>query len=579
MTDLVRSLLLLLLALSVSSFDPADPEEPVPHDYFIAPLELPLLVTGTFCELRPNHFHSGLDMKSKNGAVGQSVFASAAGYIDQIKVQASGYGNVLYVKHPNGFTTVYAHLDRFTPEVAAYVKQIQYQRERFEVVIDVPKDKFTLRKGEELGKMGNSGSSTGPHLHFEIRNSRGVSLNPLSYGMPVPDTRAPDVRDMKLYFLDDKRNVTRSEALPIERRKDGSYGLRGGSDIMVVGAWRVGLGVKTYDESNSLRNDNGVYQTTLRTNGQLAYQWTADAMDFDETRYLNALSDYSAKQRYGAWFHRLFTLPGDQLNMYERTATMGAIDLNSSAPTPVEVEIKDAAGNTSFVRFSLQRSESMLSWDLPAYAQMFNWDTENKFVADGIAIDLAKNTLYEDLAFTYHTSQDVSHAVYSSVHHIHEPEVPVHKYFGIELTPAIPIPDELRNKAVIARCGDRKPDNCGGKWEGTRLTTRIRSFGDYCIMVDDQPPTITPIVFDDDMRRKSGMTFRIDDNFDVSDQADRLYWRGTIDGEWALFELDIKKSRLTHYFDERTGTGEHILKLVVRDDRNNETVFEQKFLR
>jgi Peptidase family M23 len=579
MTRFVRLLGLMLILPVLSSYQSGNPEEPVPHDYFIAPVETPLLVTGTFCELRPNHFHSGLDIKSKNGAVGQPIFAAAAGYIDQIKVQASGYGNVLYVKHPNGYTTVYAHLDRFMPEVAEYVKSIQYDRERFEVVIDVPKDRFAVRKGEEIGKMGNSGSSTGPHLHFEIRNSRGASLNPLSFNMPVPDTRPPDVRDMKLYYLDAQRQVVHQQGLAIERRKDGTYGLKGGVDMIALGATQVGLGVKTYDESNALRNDNGIYQTTLRINEQLAYQWTADALDFDETRYLNALADYGAKQRYGAWFHRLFVLPGDQLSMYARTQSMGSIALSTTDPARVEVEIKDAAGNTALVRFQLLRSEYLQAIEQPPHQQVMSWAADNRFTGDGITVEIGKNTLYEDLYFRYETSQDASYQVYSPVHHLHKEDVPVHKYFDVGIIPTIEVPAELRSKAVIARCGDHKPDNCGGKWEGSRLTTRIRSFGDYCVMIDDQPPTITPIVFDDDMRRKTAMSFRIDDNFNVSDQGDRMTWRGTIDDQWVLFELDIKKNRLTHHLDSRTPPGEHTLRLVVKDDRGNQTVLERQFVR
>jgi hypothetical protein len=381
---------------------------------------------------------------------------------------------------------------------------------------------------------------------------------------------------MKLYFLNEKREVIRSQALPIERRKDGTYGLKGGADALAIGAWRVGLAIKTYDESNALRNDNGVYSTRLEVNGQLAHDWEADQLDFDETRYINALSDYPARQRYGAWFHRLFTLPGDQLSMYRRTDTQGAIALSTEQPANVQVQVSDAAGNISTVRFALYRAENMIVPTYPEYQYDFRWETENRFQTDDISVFLPKNCLYEDLRMEYHTTPDQSAGVYSPVHHLHHTEVPVHKYFDVALTPH-QLPTELHSKAVVARCGDRRPDNCGGKWENGRLTTRIRSFGDYCIMVDDVPPTITPIQFDDDLRRKTSMAFRISDNFDVTDQADRLTWRGTIDGQWVLFELDSKKSRLVHRFDERTPPGDHVVRLVVKDDRNNEAVFEATF--
>ena len=583
----IRIVLLLLLLLPCLSFfgpgAPTAPTDPVelaasyPKDYFMAPINDPLLVTGTFGELRPNHFHSGLDLKSKTGSVGQPVFAAAEGYIDQIKVQASGYGNVLYVKHPNGYTTVYAHLDKFSPAIAALVKETQYKRERFEVTIDCAADKYRVNKGEEIGKMGNTGGSTGPHLHFEIRQN-GRPLNPLLFGLPIPDTRPPDVRDMKLYHLNEQREVLRAVAFPIEKRPDGTYGIKGGIDTYMVGAWRVGLGIKTYDHCDALRNDNGIYALSVYANGELVYGWTADAFHFDETRYMNSLCDYAANKRFGAWFYEMFVAPGDQLSMYESTAKMGAIPLSVSQKTDIEIKVADAAGNISVVKCGLQRSETMETYPEEDYQYQLVWNEENKFTNGDFSFSMPKGSLYENLPLKYHTTADESQGVYSAIHHLHNNKTPVHKFFEIGIVPAN-LPETLRSKAVIARCDNKKPDNCGAKWVGNKLTTQVRTFGDYCVMVDQVPPSIVPVVFDDDMRRKSAVSFRISDNFDATDRADDLYWRGTIDGQWVLFELDTKRNRLTHTFDSRVGTGMHQLKLLVRDDRGNETVFEKAFKR
>lgn len=546
-----------------------------PKDYFMAPINDPLLVTGTFCELRPGHFHSGLDLKSKTGAVGQPVFAAAEGYIDQIKVQASGYGNVMYIKHPNGYTTVYAHLDKFSSAIAAVVKETQYKRERFEVIIDFPADKYKVGKGEEIGKMGNSGGSTGPHLHFEIRQN-GKALNPLLFGLPIPDSRKPEIRDMKIYHLNENREVIRSAPFPIEKRSDGVYGIKGGVDTYIAGAWRVGLGIKTYDQSDALRNDNGVYAISVYANGTLIYGWTANTLIFDETRYINALCDYTANRKFGAWFYELFVAPGDKLSMYDQTNAMGAIPISVTQNTDVEIKVMDAAGNISSVKFGLLRSENMETLPDEPYQYLFPWAEENSFVNGDFSMSMLKGSLYEDLKLRYHTTPDESQGVYSAIHHIHDDKTPIHKYYDIGIVPSN-IPVELRSKAVIARCNNKRPDNCGGTWKGNKLTTQVRSFGDYCVMLDQVPPTITPVVFDDDMRRKTAMSFRISDNFDATDRADDLNWRGTIDGTWVLFEFDAKRNRLTHTFDGRIGPGEHTLKLLVKDDRGNETVLERVF--
>ncbi len=557
--------------------DPVEWAKSFPKDYFAAPIHDPLMVTGTFGELRSNHFHSGLDLKSRNGSVGQPVFAAAEGYIDQIKVQASGYGNVLYLKHPNGYTTVYAHLDRFSPELAALVKENQYKRERFEVTIDCPADKYKVRKGEEIGKMGNTGGSTGPHLHFEIRQN-GRPLNPLLFGLPIPDARPPDLRDMKLYHLNEQREVVRSVAFPIEKRKDGTYGIKGGADTYLAGAWRVGLGIKAYDQCDALRNDNGIYALSVYADGELVYGWAADGFAFDETRYMNSLCDYAANKRFGAWFYKMFVAPGDRLSMYDKTTALGAIPLSTGQATNIEIKAADAAGNVSVVKFGIQRSENMENAPSNDFQYQFLWAEENRVANGDFSLFMPKGALYENLPLRYHTTPDESQGVYSAIQHLHDDRTPVHKYFEIGIVPTN-LPPELKSKAVIARCGGKKPDNCGAKWVGSRLTTEVRTFGDYCVMADVVPPTIAPVIFDDDMRRKSAMSFKIADNFDATDRADDLYWRGTIDGAWALFEYDTKRSRLTHTFDGRIGAGDHILRLLLRDDRGNETVFERGFKR
>jgi Peptidase family M23 len=586
MVNFIKPIGWLLLLLPFFSFHPPDAAvapatawvaPPYPTDYFSNPLKETIMVTGTFGELRSNHFHSGLDMRSKNGAVGQPVYAAAEGYVDQIKVQSYGYGHVLYLKHPNGYSTVYAHLDRFAPELAEYVKQVQYERERFEVTIDLPQNKFKVAKGQEIGKLGNTGGSTGPHLHFEIRYN-GRPINPLLFGLPVPDTKAPDIRDMKIYTLAEDRSVYYSQALSIEKRGNNQYGLKGGASAYRIGAWRVGLGIKVYDQSNALKNDNGIFKLEVLVNGQLVHRWTADNFAFDETRYLNALCDYAANKRYGAWFHRLFVLPGDKLSMYDTTPTLGAIPLSVSEPSDVVVNVSDAAGNVSSVKFTLYRDENMQVPPARMANQTMEWQRTNNFEAEGCKLNVPAGALYEDLPFEFVTTPDNSDGFYSPVYHLHQPSVPVHRYMDVSLD-ASGVPEQLRDKAVIARCDSRKPDNCGGVFKNGRLSTAIRSFGDYCIMVDNQAPVITPIVFDDDMRRKSAMAFRVTDNFNVTDRGDELNWRGTVDGQWVLFEYDPKRNRLTHTFDGRIGPGQHQLRLVVKDDRGNTTVFEQTFLR
>ena len=558
-----------------------DPEVVIasyPKDYFRAPVaDNSIRLTGTFGELRPDHFHTGIDIDSKTGGVGQPVFASAEGFVDRIKVQAGGYGNVLYVKHPNGYTTLYAHLDRFSTEIQNYVREMQYKRERFEVDLQPPDGKFKVKQGQEIAKLGNSGGSTGPHLHFEIRNSAtGKVLNPLLFGLPVTDKMPPEIRDMKVYFLNENREVTTAKPFPLERLKDGSVKPFG--DTLSFGAWRVGFGVKTYDRQGGYRNDNGIYAISMYADGQLTYQWRMDELDFDESRYINAHIDYSARMRYGAWFHRCFVLPGDRLNNYSGTETLGAVALSKDKPTKIVLKITDAAGNMASMVFWVRRDESMETFVEQPYQYELPYNMENHLDLDDFTMTLPKGALYESLHFQYKITPDESSGIYSSMYHLQDTRTPVHKYFEVGIKPRN-LPPELRNKAVIAKCGDGRPDNCGGNWRGDFLVTKVRELGDYCVMADSDPPVISPVVFGDDMRKKAAMSFRIRDNFAVNGSADGLSYRGTVDGQWILFEYDRKRDRLTHTFDGHIGTGEHLLRLVVKDDRGNESVLERKFIK
>ena len=552
---------------------PADPE-PYPKGYFISPVAGTIRLTGTCGELRSDHFHAGIDI---DGVTGAPVYAAADGYIDRIKVNSNGYGNVLYIKHPNGYTTLYAHLDRFAPEIQKFVKQQQYRQESFEVELNPANTQFQVKKGQEIAKLGNTGSSGGSHLHFETRNAAGKTVNPLILGIPVVDNIAPDLRDMKVYFLNDKREVLGSKAFPLMKDKTGHIGLE--SDTVLIGGWNIGFGVKSYDRSNGRRNDNGVYSVALWADEQLAFEWKAETFDFDETRYLNAHIDYAAKRRYGAWFHRCFVLPGDQLSNYTITPTMGAIQLQKDKPVKIRLKISDATGNSfSLIFWALRDDNAMESFVSAPYQFQLPFDADSRVDLDGFSMALTKGSLYEQLGFQYNTTVDESSDVYSPVHHLHDTRTPVHKYFDLSIRPTH-LPEALRNKAVITNCGDGKPDNCGGTWEGDRLKTRVRSFGDYCIMADTVAPSITAVVFSPDMRKKSSMAFRISDNFAISGTAKGLRYRGTIDGKWVLFVYDKKRARLTYEFDEMVGPGEHTLSLSVTDDRGNVKVFERKFLR
>ena len=572
----MRPTIFILLLLTVLVSFTTSSKKSYPKDYFRSPVANTVRLSGTFGELRPNHLHAGIDIKSKDGGVGQPIFSAAKGYVSRVKVQAGGYGNVLYVNHPNGYTTVYAHLKNFTKEVEAYVKKKQYEKQSFEVDLFPQAGQFTFEKGQELGKMGVTGSSQGPHLHFEIRDTKTEKpVNPLLFGFDVADNRAPVINGLKVYFLNDKKETIKSKTFKL-RKVGGKYRVYG--DTLNLGAWRVGFGVKTYDHMTGVHNWNGVYSIDMLQDDEPVYNFEMETFSFGETRYINAHLDYEERVTKRSYYNRLYVLPGNKLSIYGEKLDRGVVDLFAGKARKITIGIKDLNSNETSLEFWVKRGDVKKGQDTP-FNYFLPFDEENMVKTDGFQLYFPKGTFYNNLYMNYYASKDASSSVYSLVHHVHDRKTPVHRYFDITIKPAN-LPDSLRNKAYIAYCGDNNQMiNCGGKWKNGMLKTKARSLGDYCIMVDQNAPKITPIRFSSNMAGYSRMTFKIKDDIPTMGKGAGLKYRATIDGQWILMEYDLKKDLITYWFDDQVAKGKHDFRLVVTDDRGNSTVYERTFTR
>ncbi len=554
---------------------------PFPKNYFRSPVQTPIRLTGNFGELRDDHFHSGIDIDAKNNRIGQPVLAAAGGYVARVKVQSGGYGNALYIKHPNGYTTLYAHLDRFAPAIQAWVRAKQYKAERFEVDLNPKPGQFPVAAGQEIGKLGNTGGSSGPHLHFEIRDGKtGNTLNPELFGLKIPDNIPPDIRELRVYFLNEKREVLAAKPVPVVQKPDGTFAPKSG-DELAFGTWRIALGVKAYDKMTGVANDNGIFSLQVLAEGQPVFEYKTDELDLDITRYVNAHVDFPEKEKNDAWFHRCFQLPGDQLPNYSKTESGGAIPIFKDKPVRIVLRVTDASGNVSELKFAVTRDEGNMEKPAPPpHRWAFPIDSEQTVEAEGLRLSAPKGAFYETAYVNLTTSTDRSDGIFSKIFHLGDAGIPVHRFMEIALPPNAAVPENLKSKIIIAKCQPGgQYQNCGGAWAGDRVATKLREFGDYCLMADTQAPEIEAIAFAPNMKKKGEMAFRVRDNFDVGGSADGLSFRGTVDGKWVLFAFDRKANRLTHVFDGHVAPGKHLLRLVVRDDRGNEGVFEGEFSR
>ncbi len=568
-------LLIGLLAVVFLSFSDRGNNK-YPQAYFRSPVDQTIYLSGTFGELRPNHFHSGIDIKARNGRIGQPLYSCADGFVSRIKVQPGGYGNALYIDHPNGYTTVFAHLKDYSEKIEAYIRSQQFKKKSFSVDLYPSPGSLSVKKGEVIGHLGLSGTSFGPHLHFEIRDTKTEEpINPLLFGFEVKDNLPPRLHQLRIYSLNQKNESFDSQTFSI-RGAPGNYYIN--KDTVIAKNNRVGFALKTYDHMNGVSNWNGVYNISTFIDDSLVYEFEMERFSFDETRYINAHMDYQDRLLRKSYFNRCYRLPGNQLSAYPIQKNDGVVELSGKKAKKVTILSKDIKGNQSELSFFVKGSEG----NLPTY-QSYNYllpYNEKSLIENGsIYLFFPKGCLYEDLYLQYASTFEKSFGTYSSTHHIHNFKTPVHTYFDIGIIP-VDLPDSLKSKAFIAYCDNRDNIvNYGGEWKDGMLMAKVRDLGDFSIMVDQEPPDIKPVIFRSNLRGASKIAFRISDNYKTARNAPELQYFPTIDDEWVLMDYDKKNQLITHYFDSDLPQGKHQFRLTVIDNQGNEQVFERSFYR
>jgi Peptidase family M23 len=595
--------LYLFISLSLCSFTKnfTHFDHQYPKDFFSSPVLHPIEVTGTFGELRNNHFHGGLDIRPERSGVSETIVAAADGYVSRIQVSAYGYGKLLQITHNNGFTTLYAHLDDFSPAINDYVKANQYAQESYEINLSPNATDFFVRKGEKIGMMGNTGGSQGTHLHFEIREIGSEHpLNPLLFGFNVPDDKSPKFYELKIYSLDEKHETISSREINLRAQgtkkkikvkkgkkvkyktiytpppADSPYTIEG--DTIEVAAEQVGFGIKTYDTANWSGNTNGIYDLSLYQNENLIYNFNVEKFEFAETRYINAHIDYAEKMRGGGLFNRCYRLPGNQLSMYKNLQNDGVIALYEGQINEVMIVAKDANANPDTLIFYIKKKTDFSVKKEKNYAQYLDYNGDNTFNSGSFEAYFPYSSLYESCYLTFSQAENNNPLAFSPTYRLHNASTPLHKSIDIKIQPQKVVPDSLADKLFVAfKASDGDLLFCGNTWQGNFLVGKNDNFGNYFIAADTTAPSIKPVRFSENMQNESRMSFRISDN--VKAGRNGLKWRATIDGQWILLEHDTKSPVLTHYFDHRIAAGEHELIVEAEDKSGNKSFFIKKFIR
>jgi len=551
-----------------------------PKNYFRSPVNETISLSGSFGEIRRNHFHSGIDIRT-GGVQGKPIYAVADGYVSRVNVSPSGFGKALYITHPNGFVSVYGHLRSFAGAIASWVRTQQYTLESFALDTEVPQGKLKVKKGELVAYSGNSGASGGPHLHFEIRDARTQeTIDPIDFGFMQPDGIPPRIAWIKIYPFDENSmvNFTGNPLLLPVTGSDGLFSLKMMDTVRVSG--NIILGIETSDNNGNGSLKTGVHSIYLSVDGIPVYSHILDRFAFSETRYVNSLIDFPAFVQNKRKIQRSYVAPNNKLTIYSNVQNQGIIHFSDRKAHKVQYIVKDGFGNSSRLTFWVKSHPPAPLGGRPPLSkpkgeQLFTCGADNHFSRPGILFDVPKEALYEDLPFEYFTTGQVQ-GTSSRIHHLHNQYTPLHTYCSLSIKPE-GLPEKWLAKAVIVEIEERNRFvSRGGKYENGHVTTRIRDFGNYAIMLDTVPPVIRPVnVFPNKkVSKQSSIQVKISDNL-----SGIKTYRGTLNGKWILMDYDEKTHLLAYAFDQRMSPGKNSFKLVVTDAVGNTTRYEVTLIR
>lgn len=541
-----------------------------PRDYFQLPLDIPLRVSGTFGELRTNHFHSGIDFKTQQKE-GLPVYAAADGYVSRIKISPFGYGKAIYIVHPNGYTTVYGHLKSFESNIAKRVFALHYKNQAFDIDEYFKFNEIVVKKGDLIGFSGNSGGSGGPHLHYEFRDTRTEEiLNPYLFGIDtlITDTKPPVVNGLLVYPLDEHAVVQQYQEpvlLSLTLQADGSYIA---SKLRAKG--RIGFAVNTHDLSDKDWNKNGIYKMALYENGQPNFSVVFDRFSFDQTRMINAYIDYERYKKTGQRFQKLYHITDLPASLFAPSPSKGLIEVTASFNKMCRIEIFDFHHNKTTIFIPIEYSA--VPARKPAPSKVGKWHLVNR----DYLYSLGEIQVYFPQFMLYESTHLEVKALDGMQIKVHEDWIPVHKSFTLT---KILNEEEMKNANQWFFCVVEKGKITYVKTylKGNEAKAYPRNFGTFDFVRDSIPPQISSVEWKDGQDLSSADVLKMEIKDALSGIAT---YNGFLNDKWILFDYDAKNNLLTHDFaDAVVLNGKNVLKVIVADNAGNSTIFEAHFYR
>lgn len=545
----------------------------MPVNYFIYPVKAKPALAANFGELRSNHFHMGLDCKTDQKE-NMPVVAAADGYIAKIKIEPYGFGRAIYINHPNGLTTLYAHLNNFFPALEAYVKEQQYKLEQWSIFIDVPADLSPIKQGELIAYSGNTGGSQGPHMHFEIRDTESDKvLNPLLFNFPIGDNVPPTLLRLAVY----NRNLSTYSQTPKLFGLKYSGGIYQPTSSTILTYDKVSFGFSGHDRYTGSTNNNGIFEGEIYLDDVLMSSFKLDSISYDDTRYVNAHIDHKLRAGGGPYIEHLSRLPGYPVSVYKDIASDGVITLTDDSIHNVRIVINDANANASEIQFKIKRNNAPFNIDRSEPDQQENFEpgAVNIFERDDIQIVLDEKALYDSLRFTYTQSSSSTPGTISKLHHVQSGLIPVQDSFLIKIKPDVILNDNDSGHVIMVREWGSKTEVFKPVYKDGWYAGRFRNFGNFQLIKDDSPPS----VYAYNLRENAILTSAAQIMFTVKDNYEDLQnFRAELDGKWLRFSNDKGKTFI-YRFDEKCLPGPHELTISVQDIAGNTTTKTYHFTR
>lgn len=542
---------------------------------FSSPLKIPLYSAGSFAELRGSHFHSGLDIRTY-GKTGYNVYAPEDGYVSRIKVQAYGGGKNLYITHPNGYTTVYMHLERYCGEIEKWVKQYQYANQVYEFDYTFQKPKIYVKKGDTIALSGESGSVAGPHLHFEVRNSKTENpINPLRF-FDVEDTIPPYIESLAITPLK-KASVNSSSntyTWQINKDKKTTDSIPLFDTIDCLG--NIYFSILAFDPSKNSSIRNGVLSFELYINNKKIFSHKVNEFSFANYGYVDAVINYPLYIKTGKRYLSSRLLENGKLP-YDNYVNNGILNVKKDSLYKIEWRLADIKNNkTNYVFFvrGFEKDNAVRNNTLKPRVMHIDHNENTTYKAsDGSLFMFSKNCLYESIDLEHYQRK----GTYSDVHTLHNIFEPVKKKFTIKIKP-YKVNDLIKDKSTIVKINSKGGfSSVGGIYRDGFVETKIGDFGVFAIWIDTTAPDVKPLNFKPNKKLSSNQkTLKAK----ISDNLTGIYsYKGYINGKWVLMEYDGKNAMLTYFIDETLKEGENTLKIVVTDKNNNTKTETYKIIR